>query len=46
VPGENFNRGNGDVNLLCNVEVIWIDQQPGGLGVACRIDHYSLIIGQ
>jgi hypothetical protein len=45
VPGESFNQGKGDVNLLCDVEVIRIEYQPAGLGVACRIDRYSLIMG-
>jgi PilZ domain-containing protein len=44
VPGESFNQGKGDVNLLCQVEVIRIEDQPAGLGVACRIHHYSLIM--
>ena len=44
VPGENFNQGNGDVKLLCQVQVVRVEDQPGGLGIACRIDHYSLIL--
>jgi hypothetical protein len=44
VPGENFNRGKGDVKLRCQVQVVRVEDQPAGLGVACRIDHYSLIM--
>jgi PilZ domain len=46
MPGESFNQGKGDVNLLCKVEVIRIEDQPTGLGVACRIEHYSLLMGR
>jgi hypothetical protein len=44
VPGESFNRGKGDVKLLCQVEVIRVEHQPAGLGVACRIHDYSLVL--
>jgi hypothetical protein len=44
VPGENFNQGKGDVKLRCQVQVVRIEDQVAGLGVACRIDQYSLIL--
>jgi hypothetical protein len=44
VPGENFNQGKGDVKLRCQVQVVRVEDQPAGLGVACRIDQYSLIM--
>ena len=44
VPGESFNQGNGDVKLRCQVQVVRIEDQVAGLGVACRIDNYSLIM--
>jgi hypothetical protein len=44
VPGESFNQGKGDVKLKCQVQVVRVEDQPAGLGIACRIDHYSLIM--
>ena len=44
VPGESFNQGNGDVKLLCQVEVIRVEHHTTGLGVACRIHDYSLVL--
>src|ERR1700694_2287249 len=44
VPGESFNQGKGDVKLLCQVEVTRVERQPDGLGVACRIHDYSLVL--
>src|SRR5258706_16323150 len=44
VPAENFSMNTGDVNLHCEVEVTRVDTRPDGFGVACRIDHYSLIL--
>jgi hypothetical protein len=45
VPGESFNQGKGDVKLRCQVEVIRVEERSTGVGAACRIDHYSLIMG-
>ena len=44
VPGRNFSFDSGNVNLHCEVEVTRVEPQPVGYGVACRIDHYSLIL--
>ena len=44
VPAENFSFDTGNVNLHCEVEVTRVDSKPAGYGVACRIDHYSLIL--
>ena len=44
VPAENFSFDTGDVNLHCEVEVTRVDNRQDGFGVACRIDHYSLIL--
>ncbi len=44
VPGENFSFDTGNVNLHCEVEVTRVDSLPSNFGVACRIDHYSVIL--
>jgi hypothetical protein len=44
VPAENFSFNTGDVNLHCEVEVTRVDDLTNSFGVACRIDHYSLIL--
>ena len=44
VPGESFNQDRSDVKLKCQVQVVRVEDQQAGLGVACRIDHYSLIL--
>jgi PilZ domain len=44
VPAENFSFNTNNVNLHCEVKVTRVDNQPAGFGVACRIDHYSLIL--
>ena len=44
VPAENFSFEPGNVNLHCEVKVTRVDKIPSGFGVACRIDHYSLIL--
>lgn len=44
VPGESFDHGEGKVSLRCQVAVVRIEELPAGVGVACRIDHYSLIM--
>jgi len=44
VPAENFSVNTGNVNLHCEVKVTRVDNRPAGFGVACRIDHYSLIL--
>jgi hypothetical protein len=47
VPGESFNNhGNGDVKLICQVEVIRVEHRTTGLGVACRIHDYSLVLNR
>jgi hypothetical protein len=44
VPGENFSFDTGNVNLHCEVEVTRVDDLSSTFGVACRIDHYSVIL--
>jgi hypothetical protein len=44
VPAENFSQDTGNVNLHCEVTVTRVHVRPDGFGVACRIDHYSLIL--
>ena len=44
VPAANFSSETGNVNLHCEVEVTRVENKPMGFGVACRIDHYSLIL--
>jgi hypothetical protein len=44
VPAENFSLDTGNVNLHCEVVVTRVHPRPEGFGVACRIDHYSLIL--
>jgi hypothetical protein len=44
VPAENFSQNTGNVNLHCEVVVKRVQARTEGFGVACRIDHYSLIL--
>src|SRR5260370_36732814 len=45
VPAANLSsQTDADVNLHCQVEVVRVDSRPAQLGVACRIDRYSLIL--
>jgi hypothetical protein len=44
VPAENFSFRTGNVNLHCEVFVTRVDERADGYGVACRIEHYSLIL--
>ena len=44
VPAENFSLDTGNVNLHCEVVVTRVHETSGGYGIACRIDHYSLIL--
>ena len=43
VPAENFSFRTGNVNLHCEVTVTRVDERMEGYGIACRIDHYSLL---
>ena len=44
VPAENFSQDTGNVNLHCEVVVTRADASPEDFRIACRIDHYSLIL--
>lgn len=43
VPAENVSVNTGDVNLHCEVLVTRVENRNSEYGIACRIDHYSLI---
>ena len=44
VPAENVSVDAGSANLHCEVFVTRIEPRSSDYGVACRIDHYSLIL--
>jgi hypothetical protein len=44
VPAENFSLDTGNVNLHCEVVVTRADSRAEDFGIACRIEHYSLIL--
>jgi hypothetical protein len=47
IPAENFSANfsadSGNIILHSEVEVVRVHAMPEGFGVACRIDHYSLV---
>lgn len=44
VPAEKVSMDTGNVNLHCEVLVTRVDERNSEYGIACRIDHYSLIL--